>query len=143
MFAPLDMTSADETVQEPAAMPSTVDAFGIADAFVGDTGTEAWRADAKCGTDLGELAGVFFSEELQDIARAKSICAECPVIAPCLEGAIARREPWGVWGGQLFLNGKVLMIKRRRGRPPKNPRPEDQMPVVPVPEHLQGLMRTA
>ena len=108
-----------------------------------DITTESWHALASCATTHGVDNDVFFSEELQDIAQAKSICAECPVIAPCLEGAIERRQPWGVWGGQLFMNGKVLMVKRRRGRPPKTPRPEDQMPVVPVPEHLQGLMRTA
>ena len=39
--------------------------------------------------------------------------------SPCLEAAIERREPWGVWGGELFANGKVLAQKRRRGRPPK------------------------
>ena len=105
--------------------------------------TESWHTMARCANDTGLDNDVFFSEELQDIAQAKTICAECPVIAPCLEGAIERREPWGVWGGQLFMNGKVLMVKRRRGRPPKTPRPEDQMPVVPIPEHLQGLMRTA
>ena len=43
-------------------------------------------------------------------------------MVPCLEGAIARAEPWGVWGGQLLLNGKVLAVKRRRGRPRKHPR---------------------
>lgn len=104
--------------------------------------TESWQAQARCASETSSN-DVFFSEELQDIAAAKTICAECPVVAPCLEGAIERREPWGVWGGQLFMNGKVLMVKRRRGRPPKVPRPEDQMPVVPVPEHLEGLLRTA
>ena len=89
------------------------------------------------------MSGLFFSEELQDIARAKAICAKCPVIAECLEGALERREPWGVWGGQLFLNGRVLASKRRRGRPPKVPRPEDQLPDVPVPLHLQDRLRTA
>lgn len=83
---------------------------------------------------------MFFSEELPDIVAAKRICAECPVIAPCLEGAISRSEPCGVWGGQLFLNGKVLTQKRRRGRPPKVARPEDQLPEVPVPEHLRRLI---
>ena len=82
------------------------------------TGQEAWRNRARCATVDGELAATFYSEELQDIAVAKRICAECPVMAPCLEGAIERQEPFGVWGGQLFLNGKVLMQKRRRGRPP-------------------------
>ncbi|MGI9603725.1 MAG: WhiB family transcriptional regulator [Acidimicrobiales bacterium] len=101
--------------------------------------TEAlWETDALCRTD-GVPTGLFFSEDLGDIARAKAVCAECPVLASCLESALERREPWGVWGGQLFLNGKMLATKRRRGRPPKNPRPEDQLPVVPIPEHLVEL----
>ena len=82
---------------------------------------EDWWDDAACRDGEASLSGVFFSEELQDIARAKAICAECPVMDECLEGAIVRREPWGVWGGQLFLNGKILATKRRRGRPPKTP----------------------
>ncbi|MEY2407219.1 MAG: hypothetical protein QOG39_2135, partial [Acidimicrobiaceae bacterium] len=37
----------------------------------------------------------------------------------------------------------VLASKRRRGRPPKVPRPEDQLPEVPVPAHLVERLRTA
>jgi WhiB family redox-sensing transcriptional regulator len=103
------------------------------------TADEAWKADAACRT-VTDARNLFFSEELHDIAAAKRVCAECPVIAPCLESALARAEPCGVWGGQLFLNGRILANKRRRGRPPKNPRPEDQLPVIPVPEHLQKLI---
>jgi WhiB family redox-sensing transcriptional regulator len=104
----------------------------------------AWEAHAACRS-VADAASVFFSEDLGDIAAAKRVCAECPVLAPCLEGALARREPWGVWGGQLFMNGKMLAVKRRRGRPPKVPRPEDQMPVIPVPAHLaaEAQRRTA
>jgi WhiB family redox-sensing transcriptional regulator len=36
-----------------------------------------------------------------------------------LQGALQRREAAGVWGGQLFQDGKVLPQKRKRGRPPK------------------------
>ena len=104
-----------------------------------NTADETWRVDAACRRIPG-ADELFFSEELQDIAAAKQVCTDCPVIAPCLEGAIARSEPCGVWGGQLFLNGRILANKRRRGRPPKHPRPEDQLPVVPVPEHLQKLI---
>jgi len=108
-------------------------------------GTTSWWADARCNDGAGSLAGLFFSEELQDIARAKLICARCPALVECLEGAIERREPWGVWGGQLFLNGKILASKRRRGRPPKSPRPEDQLPEIPIPVHLADRvqLRTA
>lgn len=104
---------------------------------------EEWWADARCRDGNGAFAGLFFSEELHDIAKAKRMCATCPALSPCLEGAIARREPWGVWGGQLFLNGKVLANKRRRGRPPKVARPDDQLPEVPVPKRLAGHLRTA
>ena len=77
-------------------------------------------ADARCRDGAGSMVPLFFSEQLDDIARAKAICALCPVIEPCLAGAVERREPWGVWGGQLFANGKILAFKRKRGRPPKN-----------------------
>ncbi|MEM8924550.1 MAG: WhiB family transcriptional regulator [Actinomycetota bacterium] len=104
-----------------------------------NTADEAWRVYAACQA-VPDAPELFFSEELQDIAEAKRICVECPVIAECLEGAVARAEPCGVWGGQLFLNGKILTVKRRRGRPPKHPRPEDQLPLIPVPERFQKLI---
>lgn len=114
-------------------------------AFTAETSIKesTWVDQAACATLEGGLTDVFFSEELHEIAQAKRICAECPVMAECLEGAINRREPWGVWGGQLFMNGKVLAVKRRRGRPPKVARPEDEIPTIPVPEHLQPILRTA
>jgi WhiB family redox-sensing transcriptional regulator len=86
--------------------------------------------DASCKDEAGSLTALFFSDQIPDIVRAKRICATCPVIEPCLAGALERREPWGVWGGQLFLNGKVLAQKRRRGRPPKHPRPEDDIQLT-------------
>ncbi|MGH9058239.1 MAG: WhiB family transcriptional regulator [Acidimicrobiales bacterium] len=43
----------------------------------------------------GDLTELFFSDQTRDIGRAKAICASCPVIAACLDGALARRKPWG------------------------------------------------
>ena len=88
-----------------------------------DPGVDGEAVDwssARCRDGAATMTELFFSEQLDDIARAKAVCAKCPVIDACLDGAIARREPWGVWGGQLFANGRVLAFKRRRGRPPKN-----------------------
>jgi WhiB family redox-sensing transcriptional regulator len=65
---------------------------------------------------------LFFSDRIADIDRAKAICATCSFIDRCLELAIIRSEPCGVWGGQLFANGRILERKRSRGRPPKHPR---------------------
>ncbi|HUP76300.1 MAG TPA: WhiB family transcriptional regulator [Acidimicrobiales bacterium] len=106
------------------------------------TPTIDWMLEATCRNE-GIPTSLFFSEDLGEIAQAKAICATCPAMVPCLEGAIARAEPWGVWGGQLLLNGKVLAVKRRRGRPRKHPRPEDEVPMLPVPEHLSAFVRSA
>ena len=61
----------------------------------------------------------FFAETPQDVELAKALCVDCPVLAECLAGALERREPWGVWGGELFLQGVVIPRKRPRGRPRK------------------------
>lgn len=63
---------------------------------------------------------VFFAETPADVEFAKAICLDCPVKASCFEGAIERREPWGVWGGELFVQGVVVARKRPRGRPRKD-----------------------
>lgn len=85
--------------------------------------TEAMCRDDAVAAAHGvvSLVDMFFSDEIPDIAAAKVICRECPLQEPCFAGALERREPWGVWGGQLLHNGKVLAQKRKRGRPPKNP----------------------
>ena len=109
----------------------------------GSAATAVQWSLARCKDGSGSMTALFFSEQIDDIARAKQICELCPVQEPCLEGAMARREPWGVWGGQMFVNGKILATKRRRGRPPKVARPEDQLPEIPVPVHLTAYLRTA
>jgi WhiB family redox-sensing transcriptional regulator len=73
---------------------------------------------------------VFFAESPVDVENAKALCLDCPVRALCLAGALERREPWGVWGGQLFVQGEVVARKRPRGRPRKHPLPE---PFAPAP----------
>jgi WhiB family redox-sensing transcriptional regulator len=97
---------------------------------------EPWRADARCADGSSALVDLFFSEQLDDILRAKAFCQGCPVRVPCLEAAVARREPWGVWGGELFANGKVLAQKRRRGRPPKVAPPEPALEEL-VPTYVE------
>jgi WhiB family redox-sensing transcriptional regulator len=46
-------------------------------------------------------------------AKAKAICATCPVRTPCLEWALAVREPYGVWGGYGELERKQLLLGKR------------------------------
>jgi WhiB family transcriptional regulator, redox-sensing transcriptional regulator len=84
--------------------------------------------DARCATRDAALLELFFSEEAADISRAKAICSECPLRLPCYEGALERREPWGVWGGWLFDRGQPLEQRRLRGRPRKVPVAPDEAP---------------
>lgn len=78
---------------------------------------------ARCGDGHGTLTPLFFSDDIVDIARAKAICARCSLRGPCLTGALERLEPWGVWGGELVENGRIVADKRLRGRPAVLPRP--------------------
>jgi WhiB family redox-sensing transcriptional regulator len=34
-----------------------------------------------------------------------------------LQGALSRKEPCGIWGGELFEDGVVIAAKRLPGRP--------------------------
>jgi WhiB family redox-sensing transcriptional regulator len=63
---------------------------------------------------------LFFAESPVDVEFAKALCQGCPARLACLAGAIERREPWGVWGGELFLRGEIVPRKRPRGRPRKD-----------------------
>ena len=100
---------------------------------------EGWWAYARCRAVSADVAAMFFSPRPRDIAGAMRVCAACPAMTPCLEGALRRREPCGVWGGQLFHDGRILTIKRPPGRPRKRPRPEDQLPEIPIPVPLRHL----
>jgi len=93
------------------------------------------RPVARCADGNGTLTGLFFSDHVVDIARAKAMCGLCPLRQSCLAGALEREEPWGVWGGELLSGGRVIANKRPCGRPPKRPRPEvvyDEMGPVGV-----------
>ena len=59
----------------------------------------------------------FFAEDDLTIEYAKSLCGGCPLQSACLEGALSRSEPCGVWGGELFQDGRPIAQKRRAGRP--------------------------
>lgn len=66
-------------------------------------------------------AELWFAERPEDVEFAKTLCGLCPARLQCLAGALERQEPWGVWGGQLLVQGAVVARKRPRGRPRKHP----------------------
>ena len=97
----------DENTEQDMAASGIAGLFGLAKVAVG--------LDLPC-TDDPEL---FFAEAPSDVEAAKALCQGCRIRVACLEGALERREPWGVWGGELLLRGTIVPRKRPRGRPRK------------------------
>jgi WhiB family transcriptional regulator, redox-sensing transcriptional regulator len=82
-----------------------------------DVATDVADDQLPCRVNDPEL---FFADSPEDVEYAKSLCQTCPVRLECLNGALERREPWGVWGGEWFVQGVVVPRKRPRGRPRKS-----------------------
>ena len=89
--------------------------LSVLDALIASEETDA--EGLPCRSQDPEL---FFAESPADVELAKALCRDCPVRVECLAGALARQEPWGVWGGELFVSGIVVPRKRPRGRPRKS-----------------------
>ena len=86
------------------------------DATVGGQDTAWLSLDLPC-TEAPEL---FFAESPADVELAKAMCRGCRARLACLAGALERREPLGVWGGELLMRGAIVPRKRPRGRPRKD-----------------------
>lgn len=88
-------------------------------AQLGTAPTTEWQQHGRCRADD---SSVFFPpstfepkvEREAREAKAKAICAGCPVRAECLDWALTVREPHGVWGGRSESERKQLLAGRRR-----------------------------
>lgn len=74
-----------------------------------------WAEHAEC---RGMDPAVFHPDpsDKPAIARAKAICARCPVKAECRDYAIDAGEKQGVWGGIQGQSLQVPRAARRRGQ---------------------------
>lgn len=68
----------------------------------------AWMRHGLCAQADPDA---WFPEKGQkDVARAAAIvCARCPVRRPCLDYALAIREPHGIWGGTTSRQRRALL----------------------------------
>ena len=92
------------------------DKIGLRDVTIGYDETKSATYAIPCHNADPEL---FFADSDVEISLAKSLCGSCPMKQACLEGALDRSEPVGVWGGQLIEDGVIIERKRRPGRPPR------------------------
>ncbi len=75
--------------------------------------TDAWWGEAACRESEPEL---FFpisatAASDTDIARAKGICASCPVRPQCLNYALHHCQEQGIWGG--LTEDERRLLRRR------------------------------
>ncbi|MEU6738818.1 WhiB family transcriptional regulator [Streptosporangium sandarakinum] len=65
-----------------------------------------WAVRGACRASDPEL---FFplTQSAEQEARAKAVCARCPVLTDCRAYAVRSGEPEGIWGG--------LTVRERRG----------------------------
>jgi WhiB family redox-sensing transcriptional regulator len=69
---------------------------------IGWRGGGAWRPEAACSRSRYSVNLFYPSEGFAGerlTATAKAVCAACPVRRPCLDFALATRQPYGIWGG--------------------------------------------
>ena len=70
-----------------------------------------WMARGLCANQPPET---FFPSDGVGVEVAKRICAQCPVVEPCLEYALANRIDHGVWGGCSERQRRRILKARRK-----------------------------
>ncbi len=87
------------------------------DSAMNVTGSTAnWRSAASC---LLADPDLFFpispaGPSERQIARAKAICAGCPVRQECLEFALSHDQAYGIWGGMTPEDRQRDRRRKRR-----------------------------
>lgn len=79
-------------------------------------GPGEWWGQAACRDRNAEL---FFHSDHERgpsramrTAKAKAVCASCPVRTLCLDYALAQPEPYGIWGGMDEQEREQLLRER-------------------------------
>ena len=76
----------------------------------------SWRDSAACRFLDTEL---FFpigkaGRAIEEIHRAKAVCASCPVRQPCLTFALDTHQGYGIWGGYDEDERRLLLRQRAK-----------------------------
>lgn len=87
------------------------------------TEKENWRPFAACQSTEPDL---FFpvsstGKSLEQVSKAKAICASCLVRRQCLAFALRTRQRYGIWGGLGEDERAVAARKQRADRDAINP----------------------
>ena len=77
-----------------------------------------WRTRAACVTGGVDVDVFFPTAEGSALAYAKArrVCAACPVRARCLDWAVEHGERFGMWGGLTPVERRTVGLRRARRR---------------------------
>jgi WhiB family redox-sensing transcriptional regulator len=74
---------------------------------------DGWRCQAAC---RGMDPAIWYpSPDVDEKSWAIAICAKCPVRRQCLDHALQRREPLGIWGGKTAGQRRGIVARRALG----------------------------
>ncbi len=81
-----------------------------------DLPRDGWQERAACRDEDPEL---FFpvgslGPAAQQEAKAKAVCARCPVVEQCLAYAMQTGQDYGIWGGMTPDERRALARRNRR-----------------------------
>ena len=78
--------------------------------------TSSWWNMAACRSADPELFFPISSTGAGEahVARAKAVCARCPIRQRCLDYAIDSHQAFGVWGGTSEDERRRIAARRRR-----------------------------
>lgn len=74
-----------------------------------------WRRNGLCrGSRFPDR---WHSYTVEDVAKAKAVCAQCPVLSACREWGLTHAEASGIWGGMTERERSRELKIRKELRP--------------------------
>ena len=87
-----------------------------------DAPTRRSTAHARCADPRSSLTHLFFSEDLIELGtRPRDLLGLHRPRSCACGGPLERHEPYGVWGGEMVVDGRVVADKRGRGGRRRSP----------------------
>lgn len=110
-WQPIDLNAEDRHAPEFRGDPA--DLFDAAAELLALLTPPRWHQQAAC---RGEPTSTFFPGRGHTAAKARTICAGCPVQPECLADAMADPHRDGTWGGTTMREREAI---RRAARTPE------------------------
>lgn len=83
-------------------------------------GNYEWQFDGECNKYDPEMFylpyNLRMSQKREFIARAKEVCAVCPVAQKCREFALETEQEFGIWGGMSEEERRKVLVRKPKNK---------------------------